>query len=88
MEEVKGQKHTEETAKAAEYLLAQLDQIDNIHMKKMFGGYGFFHEKKIFRFIFNCIVEHQGRDVSCLMTDTVPWEIRISHVSLIWCSIQ
>ena len=44
----KGDKHSSDTALAAENLLSKLSPIEGISSKKMFGGYGIFHEGKMF----------------------------------------
>ncbi|MFT5725786.1 MAG: DNA transformation protein [Bacteroidia bacterium] len=44
---VKGDKQSSETAQVAELLLAKLSPIDGVTTKKMFGGYGIFHDSKM-----------------------------------------
>lgn len=44
----KGDKHTNEAQLTAELFLEKLQSIADITSKKMFGGYGFFHEGKMF----------------------------------------
>lgn len=49
-----GEKNTKLTKSAADLeamLMKKLDTIDGITSKKMFGGYGIFHEKKMFGII-------------------------------------
>lgn len=58
----KGDKHTSEAQLSAELLLEKLSAIDGITSKKMFGGYGIFHEGKMFG-----IVDSKGN--SFLKTD-------------------
>ncbi|GLR15503.1 TfoX/Sxy family protein [Portibacter lacus] len=45
---IKGDKHTSDSENAQIFLLEQLDLIEGITAKKMFGGYGIFHEGKMF----------------------------------------
>lgn len=45
---IKGSKHSEEVALAAELFLEKLGSIDGVTSKKMFGGHGIFHEGKMF----------------------------------------
>ena len=47
----KGDKHTNEASLSAELLLEKLDAIEGITSKKMFGGYGVFHNEKMFAII-------------------------------------
>ena len=44
----KGNKLSQDAALTAELLLEKLSQIGGITSKKMFGGYGIFHEGKMF----------------------------------------
>lgn len=44
----KGDKHTSAAAETAALWEAKLDPIGGITTKKMFGGYGIFHEGKMF----------------------------------------
>jgi len=44
----KGNKQNQESVLTAELLLEKLSQIGGITSKKMFGGYGIFHEGKMF----------------------------------------
>ena len=44
----KGNKLDQESVLTAELLLEKLSQIGGITRKKMFGGYGLFHEGKMF----------------------------------------
>ncbi|MEO9803727.1 MAG: TfoX/Sxy family protein [Reichenbachiella sp.] len=44
----KGDKHTNDSALTAEHLREKLMSIQDITTKKMFGGYGIFHEEKMF----------------------------------------
>lgn len=48
---VKGIKRTSETDLTSELLLERLSQIPQITSKKMFGGYGIFHEVKMFALV-------------------------------------
>lgn len=47
----KGDKHTQEALINADLLLEKLSIIDGVTSKKMFGGYGIFHESKMFGMI-------------------------------------
>ena len=47
----KGNKLSQESVLTAELLLDKLSQIGDITTKKMFGGYGIFHEGKMFGII-------------------------------------
>jgi len=47
----KGDKHTNEAQLSAELLLEKLASIEGLTSKKMFGGYGIFHEGKMFGII-------------------------------------
>jgi len=44
----KGNKQSQDSMLTAELLLEKLSQIGGITSKKMFGGYGIFHEAKMF----------------------------------------
>jgi DNA transformation protein len=58
----KGKKMSQESELTADLLLEKLSQIGGITSKKMFGGYGIFHEGKMF-----AIVDPKGQ--SYLKTD-------------------
>lgn len=45
---IKGDKLSQDAVSAAESLAGKLDSIGGISTKKMFGGYGIFHEGKMF----------------------------------------
>lgn len=47
----KGDKSSEDTTRAAELFLHKLTETEGITSKKMFGGYGIFHEGKMFGII-------------------------------------
>lgn len=47
----KGDKHTTTSAIAAEMLLKTLSEIEGITSKKMFGGYGVFHDGQMFAIV-------------------------------------
>lgn len=48
---VKGDKHTDDAALSATLILEKLSSIPSITSKKMFGGYGLFHNSKMFGLI-------------------------------------
>ena len=48
---IKGDKHTNAAAESAELIEGKLQPIGGITTKKMFGGYGVFHESKMFGLI-------------------------------------
>lgn len=47
----KGTKLTKSASDLEKMLMKKLDSIEGITSKKMFGGYGIFHEKKMFGII-------------------------------------
>jgi len=49
--EEKGTKLTKSVAVLEKMLMKKLDTMEGITSKKMFGGYGIFHEKKMFGII-------------------------------------
>ncbi len=53
---IKGDKNTEDAKIAVELLSSKLQTIEGITTKKMFGGYGVFHEGKMFG-----IVDSKGK---------------------------
>ena len=48
---IKGDKHTNAAAELADLVAGKLEPIGGITTKKMFGGYGIFHEGKMFGLI-------------------------------------
>ena len=47
----KGSKLTETASKTAETIVSKLSAISNISSRRMFGGYGIFHDGKMFGLI-------------------------------------
>jgi DNA transformation protein and related proteins len=47
----KGSKLSKDSALTAEYLVSKLESIGHITSKKMFGGYGIFHEDRMFAMV-------------------------------------
>ena len=45
---VKGDKNTNEAAQSVSSLLAKIESMGSITSKKMFGGFGIFHDGKMF----------------------------------------
>lgn len=45
---IKGEKLSNESTNTAEVLLDRLSALDDVTIKKMFGGHGVFHEEKMF----------------------------------------
>lgn len=48
---IKGSKQSNEGALSAELFIDRLSQISGISSKKMFGGYGVFHDGKMFALV-------------------------------------
>jgi DNA transformation protein len=48
---IKGDKHTNDAQKSADYLTKGLEGLDGISSKKMFGGHGFFHDSRMFAMV-------------------------------------
>lgn len=48
---IKGDKHTNAAAELADLVAGKLEPIGGITTKKMFGGYGIFHDGKMFGMI-------------------------------------
>jgi DNA transformation protein len=48
---LKGNKHTGDAQQSADFLMLQLEDLEKITSKKMFGGHGFFHEGRMFAMV-------------------------------------
>lgn len=77
----KGDKHTNEAQLSANLLLERLAEIEGITSKKMFGGYGIFHNSKMFG-----IVDSKGMAFLKSNLET-PEKGSIKHSKMPYCSV-
>lgn len=52
----KGDKMTEDAVLSADEIVSRLEKIGGISSKKMFGGFGIFHDSKMF-----CLIDSKGK---------------------------